>query len=157
MEYINNIFFLGKNLLNYFNTKEDNRFYYLSLIKNNSTDEINENNMFSIHGLWPQNDKNNYPTYCKKVNFSLDSLKPIIDQLNKYWFSDKEKNSDFWKHEYEKHGSCMFTDMNEFIYFNTTLILYNKAIESNLADKYYNPETNVCLIPVGINFKFIDN
>ena len=48
-------------ILNLFGKNNDSRFYYLSLIY--------ENNRWTIHGLWPQNSKDNYPTYCKLVNF----------------------------------------------------------------------------------------
>ena len=127
----------------------DNKFYYLSLIK--------EKDSYSIHGLWPQYDKGNYPTYCRKVNFSINKLTPIINELNMYWNSYKENNDDFWKHEYEKHGSCMFKQMDEFTYFNTTLKLYKEAIALDIADMYYNEEKDLCLIPVGLELKIIDN
>lgn len=126
---------------------KDNRFYYLSLLKNET------NGSFSIHGLWPQTDINNYPSYCKKVNFSLDELQPIINDLNTYWYSTEEKNSDFWQHEYEKHGSCMFKNMSEYEYFNTALKLYYNVIKLNLAKKYYNPTTKKCLIPITLDFQ----
>ena len=92
------------------------RFYYLSLIKE-------DDNTYSIHGLWPQYTKNSYPSYCKKVKFTEKALAPIIDDLNKYWYSDRGQNDYFWKHEYEKHGSCMYGSMNEFQYFSKTLEL----------------------------------
>ena len=41
-----------------------------------------------------------------------------MDELNEYWFSTEEKNQDFWRHEYQKHGSCVFTQMNEYQYFS---------------------------------------
>ena len=85
--------------------KSDN-FYYLSLLKE-------EENKWSIHGLWPQYTKEKYPTYCKEVTFDVTKLDSIMDDLNKYWFSTEEKNTDFWKHEWEKHGSCMFNKCDE--------------------------------------------
>ena len=128
---------------------KDNRFYYLSLIKESD-------DCYSIHGLWPQFSKKSYPTYCREVNFSLEKLKPIMKELNQYWFSTEEKNSDFWKHEYEKHGSCMFSSMTEIQYFSKTIDLYKKAIELGLPSKYENEKTNKCLIPVTLNFEFKD-
>ena len=57
MSILSDIFF---NYLNgILNLKKDERFYYLSLIK--------EQNGWSIHGLWPQYSKNKYPSFCKKV------------------------------------------------------------------------------------------
>ena len=125
-------------------------FYYLSLIRE-------QDGSFSIHGLWPQNDANNYPTYCKKVDFDLSKLNSILGQLKSYWYSTMEKNEDFWKHEWQKHGSCTWTEMTELQYFSSALDLYHKAIELNLQSKYYQANKNKCLIPVDKNLNFIDS
>jgi len=125
-------------------------FYYLSLIK--ETD-----NTYSIHGLWPQYTKNSYPSYCKKVKFSEEALISIMEDLNKFWYSDRGQNDDFWKHEYEKHGSCMYVSMTELQYFSKTIELYHKAIELGLPPKYENNKTKKCLIPVSLDFDFIHN
>ena len=135
------------SIYNYLFTKKDTRFYYLSLIEE-------KNNTFSIHGLWPQNSKTDYPTYCKKVDFSIEVLAPIMDELKKYWYSKQEKNEAFWKHEYQKHGSCMFTPLTELQYFSRTLLLYNKAIAQDLPT-YYPVKNGKCLIPVDLDFNFI--
>lgn len=128
-----------------------NKFYYLSLLKNN------ENNTWHIHGLWPQYNKNSYPTYCGKVSFDISKLNPIIQELDEYWYADGEKDSDFWKHEYEKHGSCVFTPITEFDYFNTTVNLYKKAVKLELPTTFYNSKTKKCLIPVNLQFEFIND
>ena len=104
-------------LVDYFASE---KYYLLSLIKE-------ENNNYSIHGLWPQYKNKPYPKYCKKVEFSIEKIKPILDKLNKNWYSKYTSNEDFWKHEYEKHGSCMFKDMTELEYFEKTLELFDKA------------------------------
>lgn len=141
-------------LYNYFYPKDKidisklTNYYYLSLLKE-------DNGTYTIHGLWPQYSESSYPKYCKKVVFDISALKPILNKLNKYWYSTEEANSDFWKHEYEKHGSCMFKDMTEFEYFNTVLNLYQKAITDDLPKKFYNPNLRKCLIPVNQEFEFI--
>ena len=127
-----------------------NKFYYLSLIKES-------NNTFSIHGLWPQYTKNSYPTYCTNVSFNINNLKPIMPELKKNWYSTQEKNEDFWQHEYEKHGSCVFTPMTELEYFSKTLELYDKAIKEDLPKHFYNQDTQKCLIPVSTHFNLIVN
>tara|TARA_B100000123_G_scaffold36127_1_gene23880 strand:+ start:2377 stop:2913 length:537 start_codon:yes stop_codon:yes gene_type:complete len=137
-------------------TPNDNlkNFYYLSLIK-----EPNSESNYTIHGLWPQTDIKNYPTYCKKVNFDMDQLTPILDKLEQYWYSNKHTlimDEKFWKHEYEKHGSCVYTPMTEFEYFNNTINLYEKALEKNLPSKFYNSQKNQCLIPVDQSLNFIE-
>ena len=126
------------------------RFYYLSLIKE-------QNNTYSIHGLWPQYSTTSYPTFCNKVSFDINKLQPIMTQLNQYWYSTEQKNTDFWKHEYEKHGSCVFTPMTEEEYFQKTLELYGKAIKENIPKNFYDDKTKKCLIPVSTHFNFVVN
>ena len=109
---------------------------------------------FTIHGLWPQYDLNNYPEYCKKVNFSIKKIEEIQGELNLYWCSDRGSNENFWGHEYLKHGSCMFMEMTELEYFQKALNLYHQAIKLGLPEKYYDPKTKKCLIPVTLDFKF---
>tara|TARA_B100000123_G_scaffold228187_1_gene177337 strand:- start:89 stop:544 length:456 start_codon:yes stop_codon:yes gene_type:complete len=123
-------------------------FYYLSLLKE-------QDGSFSIHGLWPQTTPDNYPTYCKKVQFDINKLNPVINELNQYWYSTQEKNQDFWKHEWEKHGSCAWTLMTELEYFENALKLFNSANEKGLPNIFYNSKTNKCLIPVDKDLNFI--
>jgi len=141
----------------FFNVKRNDKcndkckvsFYYLSLIKHNDG--------YSIHGLWPQYASNSFPSYCTNVDFSIEKLNPISTKLNLYWYSNKEKNSDFWKHEYEKHGSCMAITLTEYEYFKKTLDLYELALKSNIIEKYnHNKKSNKILIPINLNFLFMD-
>ena len=127
------------------------KFYYLSLIKEND-------NKWSIHGLWPQYSENSYPTFCKKLVFDINKLNDILPELEENWYSFKKTVKDdeeFWKHEWEKHGSCMFTDMDEFNYFKKTLDLFKTALQIDLPNDFYNKDTNKCLIPIDLDFKFI--
>jgi len=127
-------------------SKQVPNFYYLSLLKDSTG--------WSIHGLWPQYNKGSYPSFCKPVEFNIDKLSNIKDKLELYWHSDRGNDPHFWKHEWEKHGSCMFNNCDEFHYFNTALELYQKALDKNLPDKYFNSNKNQCLIPVNLNFEF---
>ena len=126
------------------------QFYYLSLIKE-------PNNSFSIHGLWPQYSESSYPVYCRPVEFSLKALDPIMDKLNKYWYSNRGPNDKFWKHEYEKHGSCMFIPITELNYFSKTIQIYEDAIKLNIIKKYQeeNPDKNQLLIKLDENLNFV--
>ena len=126
-------------------------FYYLSLFKESAT-------TWSIHGLWPQTDAHNYPTYCHPVTFDLNLLEPILDKLEQYWYSQGNTlplDEKFWKHEYAKHGSCVYTPMTELEYFQNTINLYEKALELDLPTTFYNPQTQKCLIPVNQKLEFI--
>ena len=128
----------------------DTRFYYLSLIRESEYSEKG----WGIHGLWPQYSETSYPSFCRNVDFSIAALKPIIPELHEYWHSGREADSDFWCHEYKKHGSCMFKNMTELDYFTLALDLFNKAIQKGLPEKYYNSKTGKCLIPVNLDFTF---
>ena len=141
-------YFIGTNNIEKVKKNDSNKFYYLSLINEGE-------NKWSIHGLWPQYNKNQYPTFCNKVDFDIKKLDLILSELEKYWYSyNKKDDENFWKHEWEKHGSCMFTEMNEFDYFNKTLELYNTAIQIDIPREFYNETTKKCLIPITLDFKF---
>ena len=141
--YINKTYL---DFLNYMQNK-NNKFYYLSLIK--------EKENYSIHGLWPQYDGNKYPSYCKNLDFSLEKLDPIINDLNEKWYSNIEKNEYFWKHEYLKHGSCVFTNMTELEYFSKTLELYDYVVKNNIIEKF-DKKLDKILIPFDLEFNLIE-
>ena len=136
-----------KNILEFVGLYKDTRFYYLSLML--------EDNQWVIHGLWPQSSKTNYPQFCKKVTFDPELLKPIEDELDKYWSSDRGGNDNFWEHEWKKHGSCFFSDINEFGYFNTTLELYEKVKKMGIIEEYRDGEK--ALIPFDLDLQLIKN
>ena len=124
-------------------------FYFLSLIKEDDA-------TWSIHGLWPQYSLTKYPRFCKRAAFDISKLNPIIEDLKEYWYSNRGPDETFWEHEYLKHGTCNFNNFDEFNYFKTTLILFHKALSLNLPEKYYNSETDKCLIPVDKELQFFE-
>ena len=79
-----------------------------------------------------------------------------MPELKVFWYSNKDRDEQFWEHEWKKHGSCMFDNIDEYEYFNTTLKLYKEALNKNLPNKYYNKNTNKCLIPINLNLNFIN-
>lgn len=78
---------------------------------------------YKIHGLWPQIDADNYPTYCEPVDYTEPSGE-LLDDMIVNW---KECNNDLWEHEWEKHGSCIKQQNNisENDFFNLTLELFD--------------------------------
>lgn len=134
-----------------FNTQSEN-FYYLSLLKND-----NNVNGFSIHGLWPNYSNGNYPSFCKKVEFDMNKLNPIMDNLLKFWELPEDHNKEegkFWKHEWEKHGSCMFCDIDELSYFKKVLDLYFMIMNEKVDIEKFKKGNNY-MIPFDLNFKII--
>ena len=111
-----------------------------------------EDNRWVIHGLWPQYSSSSYPSYCKEVAFDPKLLEPIREQLHKNWYSNTNDDDAFWEHEWKKHGSCCFTDLDEFEYFNTTLELFAKVTEK-IIEKY--SQGDKLLIPVDLNFNIM--
>ena len=138
--YIIELFCKIKKLFN-----NDKRFYYLSLIE----DKVYLNN-YCIHGLWPQYNNYEYPKYCKEVEFNINDLKVLKPDLMIYWKPKKISNPEkFWKHEWKKHGSCMFIDITCFEYFFITIELYKEFIRGKLKKKI--KKGNTILIPIKLN------
>lgn len=97
------------------------RGYYLALL-HNGRDEIFP---YSIHGLWPQFDQNHWPQSCSQHEFDPNGLQPLLPKLHKYWHSSRGTDIHFWKHEWERHGTC--TDLNEVMYFEQTINCFEKV------------------------------
>ena len=134
-----------------FNTKtKDNRFYYLSLKRDNNTKQ------WSIHGLWPQYSKTSYPSYCRNIPFDIDNLEPIIMDLQNFWYFKESTSKAFWKQEWIKHGTCMFNDSNEYDYFKQALSSYVEVLQQNIIDKFPLENNGTLVkIPLDLNFKII--
>ncbi|BBN01580.1 ribonuclease T2 [Marchantia polymorpha subsp. ruderalis] len=80
---------------------------------------------FSIHGLWPEFLDGTWPQDCDtSQTFDLEQVRDLVPELNKYWGTLTCPSSDstkFWKHEWEKHGTCTGLTQHEF--FSKTLAL----------------------------------
>ena len=86
---------------------------------------------YMIHGLWPQTNSTSYPEYCKAVSYTNPNG-TLLTNMNTYW---RGCDDTLWKHEWEKHGSCMQEQINidENTFFNTTLNLFLE--NKNLLDR----------------------
>nr|GMD90676.1 extracellular ribonuclease LE-like [Ipomoea batatas] len=71
---------------------------------------------FGIHGLWPNYKDGNYPSNCDPNN-PFDESK-VSNSLK--IFGD---GTEFWSHEWEKHGTCSESVLEQHSYFQTTLDL----------------------------------
>ncbi|KAK7362329.1 hypothetical protein VNO77_04439 [Canavalia gladiata] len=113
---------------------------------------------FSIHGLWPNFNDGSYPSNC---NIAQNPFKPSkitdrIQRAQRSWPSlncagpkkTANKSSDntmFWKHEWDKHGTCSGS-LDQHEYFEVALnlkdridllqILQNKGIKPD--GKFYS-------------------
>jgi len=66
-------------------------------------------NMFKIHGLWPSLNESEGPEFCDSSRpFDLSLLSgDLQDELHHWWASYNASDSDFWAHEWDKHGTCL--------------------------------------------------
>jgi ribonuclease T2 len=86
------------------------------------------NEIFTIHGLWPQYQAGGYPSYC--TNEAFDSDAPVAvgwETMTTYWpdveYKETDPNYDeFWTHEWEKHGTCSGLTQYEYFDYATKLI-----------------------------------
>ncbi|XP_064486139.1 uncharacterized protein LOC135398684 [Ornithodoros turicata] len=62
---------------------------------------------WAIHGLWPDG-PHGPPTYCNcSVGYDPGKLTALYGDMNKYWTSvARGAQEGFWKHEWDKHGTC---------------------------------------------------
>ncbi|XP_030957165.1 ribonuclease 1-like [Quercus lobata] len=90
---------------------------------------------FTLHGLWPQrysfpcfDDCTRYPGNTKFDNNSIpDDDRNVLIQ---YWPNMYGDNEAFWRHEYEKHGSCVHPFyLDQLTYFLTA---YRVATSTDL-------------------------
>ncbi len=66
------------------------------------------NRLFYYHGIWPERLNGTWPQYCNNSQpfnaSAIADLKPILQYI---WYDYRNKDPDvFWKHEWDKHGTC---------------------------------------------------
>lgn len=86
---------------------------------------------FTIHGLWPYSSSDELICKGKIITVTLlPTYKDLNEDMNNYWPSIKGSNTNFWVHEYNKHGECFSkTHIN---YFQTTINLYKSLDIQNM-------------------------
>lgn len=107
---------------------------------------------FGIHGLWPNRDDGSYPSNCDSTNsFDESQMGELKNRLITEWPTLSCPSIDgikFWTHEWNKHGTCSESVLNQHQYFQAALDLKDKTnllqalkdagIEPN--DEFYNLE-----------------
>ncbi|XP_043699573.1 extracellular ribonuclease LE-like isoform X1 [Telopea speciosissima] len=82
---------------------------------------------FSIHGLWPNYNDASYPSNCdSNYPFDPSQISDLVSSLQISWPSLSCPSSDdtsFWSHEWDKHGTCSESVLNEHGYFAAALNL----------------------------------
>ncbi|XP_021748646.1 ribonuclease 1-like [Chenopodium quinoa] len=83
---------------------------------------------FAIYGLWPYTSDGSSIQNCDGSSFDVGPLKPIEKMLQTEWpsFTCPQIGRKFWLHEWNKHGTCSKSVLDETSYFHTALNLKNK-------------------------------
>ncbi|XP_062111605.1 extracellular ribonuclease LE-like [Humulus lupulus] len=86
---------------------------------------------FGIHGLWPNYKDGSYPSNCDPNNpFDQSEISDLTSSLQKNWPTlacPSGSGLKFWEHEWEKHGTCSESVLDQHAYFQTTLNLKRKV------------------------------
>ncbi|CDH53821.1 ribonuclease t2 [Lichtheimia corymbifera JMRC:FSU:9682] len=75
---------------------------------------------FTLHGLWPDTCNGGIPgsgdsgcdssrNYDDVGSIIKEKDSSLYNSMNTYWPSNKGDNSEFWTHEWNKHGTCVTT------------------------------------------------
>ncbi|PON58311.1 Ribonuclease T2-like [Parasponia andersonii] len=86
---------------------------------------------FGIHGLWPNYKDGSYPSNCDPNNpFDQSEISDLTSSMQKNWPTlacPSGSGLKFWEHEWEKHGTCSESVLDQHAYFQTTLNLKRKV------------------------------
>ncbi|GLT27807.1 hypothetical protein SLA2020_027800 [Shorea laevis] len=119
---------------------------------------------FGIHGLWPNYKDGSYPSNCDPDSvFDKSQISELLSSLQKSWPTLSCPSNDgisFWTHEWEKHGTCSESELDQREYFEAALKLKEKAniiqaltnagIKPN--DEFYHIEDIKNAIKEGVGF-----
>ncbi|KAM0983899.1 hypothetical protein ACFX2I_011308 [Malus domestica] len=85
---------------------------------------------FGIHGLWPNNKDGSYPSNCDPNNpFDQSEISDLRSSMQKEWPTlacPSGNGITFWTHEWEKHGTCSESFIDQHGYFAAALNLKKK-------------------------------
>ncbi|KAL9424171.1 hypothetical protein AB3S75_036120 [Citrus x aurantiifolia] len=85
---------------------------------------------FGIHGLWPNYNDGSYPSNCDpNAPFDQSQISDLRSSMQKNWPTlacPSGNGITFWSHEWEKHGTCSESVLNQHQYFQTALNLKNQ-------------------------------
>ncbi|KAL0336376.1 UNVERIFIED_CONTAM: Extracellular ribonuclease LE [Sesamum radiatum] len=86
---------------------------------------------FGIHGLWPNYRDGSYPSNCDPNNpYDQSKISDLISRMQENWATlscPSNSGSTFWSHEWEKHGTCSESALDQHGYFKAALNLKSKV------------------------------
>ncbi|CAK9136342.1 unnamed protein product [Ilex paraguariensis] len=85
---------------------------------------------FGIHGLWPNNNDGSYPSNCDPNSpYKQSEISDLISRMQSNWPTlacPSGSGSTFWSHEWDKHGTCSESVLDQHGYFKSALDLKQK-------------------------------
>ncbi|OVA00091.1 Ribonuclease T2-like [Macleaya cordata] len=82
---------------------------------------------FGIHGLWPNYNDGSYPSNCDPDSpFDPSTILNLTSELQSNWPTlacPSGNGTKFWSHEWEKHGTCSESVLDQQGYFEAALSL----------------------------------
>ncbi|XP_073130837.1 extracellular ribonuclease LE-like [Henckelia pumila] len=85
---------------------------------------------FGIHGLWPNYADGSYPSNCDPNNaYDQSKISDLISRMQQDWPTlgcPSNSGTTFWSHEWDKHGTCSESVLNQHAYFKSALNLKSK-------------------------------
>lgn len=87
-----------------------------------------------IHGIWPTKTGTEGPLFCPSaIHFDPDQLEPLMDDLKIQWTNIEANTSpnSFWKHEWNKHGTCasVLPNLNSVTNYFRQGLVWNKQFK----------------------------
>jgi len=86
---------------------------------------------FGIHGLWPNYNDGSYPSNCDPDSpFDQSKVSDLISNMQQDWPSLACPSSNgytFWGHEWDKHGTCSESVLNQHSYFSLAINLKDQV------------------------------
>ncbi|KAJ6831748.1 ribonuclease 1-like [Iris pallida] len=86
---------------------------------------------FGIHGLWPNYKDGSWPSNCDPdSSYDPDKVDDLMESMRENWPTLACPSSDgttFWTHEWEKHGTCAESILDQHGYFEAALNLKKQA------------------------------
>ncbi|XP_058096467.1 ribonuclease 3-like [Magnolia sinica] len=86
---------------------------------------------FSIHGLWPNYNDGSYPSNCDfESRFDPSEIEDLICEMQTDWPTlacPSNSGIKFWSHEWQKHGTCSESVLDQHGYFQAALNLKKQA------------------------------
>ncbi|CDK30067.1 unnamed protein product [Kuraishia capsulata CBS 1993] len=99
---------------------------------------VGPDDMFTLHGLWPDNCDGSYEQFCHNSE-TIQSGKKILEafgeydlleKMNRIWKNFNGDDDSLWVHEFNKHGTCM-TTLSPSCYDQS-----NYSVNQNVVDFY---------------------